>query len=531
MVSFMNILPVETVTHIVQYLSTSDANRFGQTCMRAYDITNCIVYKDNVPTRTKRGPVTWGVVTGQLRVIEMAVAAGADVSAHDWLFGFQYELGLTGRFNDQAMWWWGDEACKEGQGSPLHYAAMINNTEAAEYLLRHGASHSTSDNTNWSIDMCPCRVRHRREDDSAIAYLPLHTAACHGNLDVARVLLENGASVYKYCAKRHGNPSSHRWRIYNDPPLHHKMVDRGQSRLAMIELIARYSDGGLDDQDANGWCPLSRALQKPNNGDMIAKLVHLGAGRRPYKPYEYIELCLEVWNLENALALLESDLYSKGYPRPFVDVFFCALVAPLDWDDLDADWVFSTEFWEKWERPTAPLAKWDHDTVLEMPEEAIKRIVHVLIEKYGFDINTPLGGNGYTPLNFIIQLGNRTKLKFMFTLLVNLGARLDVADKHGHNPLIACLRTQYEYEYVDRALRKEYDKILPLLIRVSWHHNVDMDTEYTWEGKPEKLSSILKVKYRGWYPVKSLPNKLLWRSLNAHLSGIDEDNEAFAGHV
>ncbi|KAK3344741.1 hypothetical protein B0H65DRAFT_573074 [Neurospora tetraspora] len=85
MASFMNLLPVETVNHIVQYLGTSDANRFGQTCKGAYSITNPIVYKDNVPAKTKRGPVTWGVVTGQLRVIEMAVAAGADVSAPDSL--------------------------------------------------------------------------------------------------------------------------------------------------------------------------------------------------------------------------------------------------------------------------------------------------------------------------------------------------------------------------------------------------------------------------------------------------------------
>lgn len=122
MVSFLNLLPVETVNHITRYLGTRDANRSGKTCKGAYSIANPIVYKDHVPSKTKRGPVTWGVVTNQLRVIEMVVVAVADLTALDWLTCYQNELlsscqtefGIPGRYNGCNKLWPGDESRSEG---------------------------------------------------------------------------------------------------------------------------------------------------------------------------------------------------------------------------------------------------------------------------------------------------------------------------------------------------------------------------------------------------------------------------------
>ncbi|KAK3351117.1 ankyrin repeat-containing domain protein [Neurospora tetraspora] len=423
MVSFMDLLPVETVSHIVQYLGTGDANRFGQTCKGAYIITNPIVYKDNVPTKTKRGPVTWGVVTRQLRVIEMAVVAGADLWATDWLSCYQYELGLTGRFDDQYEWWWGDEASMQGRGSPLHYAAMINNAEAAEYLLQNSARHPRGDlEKDWSIAMCPCEVVNHEEWDGGVrAFLPLHTAACHGNLDVARALLERGASA------------SHHSDIYNNTLLH-SLVHKGPNRLAMIKLIASQPDVDINARDDDEATPLELALYEPNNGKIIAKLVQLGAIDTLPPHANLLRRCFTDRDLGNALALLEAGVYSHDHLRPVVDGLFCALVNPVSY----GQWTTTSNY--------GPLDSRARRVVREMPEELIARIVRIMIEKYDLDINTPLHDSRHTPLNFIIHLGNRTKLKFLVTLLINLGARLDVADQLGHNALVACLWASLESE-------------------------------------------------------------------------------------
>lgn len=188
----------------------------------------------------------------------------------------------------------------EGQGTPLHYAAMINSIEATEYLLQNGASHDGKLETNWSIDMCPCEVRWEDRDyERAFAYLPLHTAACHGNLDVVQLLLEYGASVYVQCAQKfHPMWLDSRSRysythVETGQPLLYSIIQKGQNRLAMTELIVRQPGTDIDIGDDDGRSALQLAVREPNNGKFIARLVQLGAADAFDPRYNHIARCLE----------------------------------------------------------------------------------------------------------------------------------------------------------------------------------------------------------------------------------------------
>jgi ankyrin repeat protein len=58
--------------------------------------------------------------------------------------------------------------------TPLHYAAMKGDVDAARHLLTNGADPSAPDDNGWT---------------------PLHFAAQEWRLDIARLLLEHGANV------------------------------------------------------------------------------------------------------------------------------------------------------------------------------------------------------------------------------------------------------------------------------------------------------------------------------------------------
>ncbi|KAJ4416737.1 hypothetical protein N0V85_002153 [Neurospora sp. IMI 360204] len=165
--------------------------------------------------------------------------------------------------------------------------------------------------------------------------------------------------------------------------------------------------------------------------------------------------------------------------------------------------------------------------VREMPEELIARIVRIMIEKYDLDINTPLHDSRHTPLNFIIHLGNRTKLKFLVALLINVGARLNVEDQLGHNALVACLWATSKSGKEDER-RRAYHDIIPLLIKASSHQNIDMDAEYIWIGKRRTLFKILRHYFSEWQPAKGLPNRVLWGNLYA--STFNEDDYTTAAY-
>ncbi|KAH7635821.1 hypothetical protein B0T09DRAFT_239099, partial [Sordaria sp. MPI-SDFR-AT-0083] len=209
-----------------------------------------------------------GVVTKQLQVVKKAVEAGADINTPDWLSCFHIP-----------EWSLAKAASKNANGSPLHFAALTNNLEAAGYLLQRGATLHNTGLANWALNMCSCHwVDETYYADQDYVALPLHTAVCHGSLQVAKLFLEHGASVHL-----HG-------------------INRYSAEAAEKQNLPIKSDQSL---------LINTALTKTHNTAVIAKLVEFGA-MEAWNQYSHLWLYRSIRNCmyDNVLAVLKAGLHA-----------------------------------------------------------------------------------------------------------------------------------------------------------------------------------------------------------------------------
>lgn len=515
----MDLLPIETVENIVQYLDTRQKKRFGQTCKGAYSLTNYIIYQDNVPEMSKRAPLTWGIVTHQVRVVQLALAAGADPNASDWLSLYYDKLPISHLFNTRWKCF-----TAQASGSLLHFAGIANNVKAAIHLLQHGAIHDEAAPSNWGNNMCPCYRQWQSREN--VKYLPLHTAACHQSIGVMRVLLNHGASVRRQCA-RLWDFGFHFWK----ETLLHSLVKLGPGHLAVIEMILQLPQSDINSL-IDGRTPLDSACDLPNNGEVIRRLMKVGArpswpnrAARDHGSKTAIARCLGQRSYENALVLLELDAYGfEDIQSATALLFFCA---------FSGNGAHSND-------SEYPVPDMSGEEITQF-----KRIISILVNKYGLDLNDCLFNGGDTALTYVIGLGNKTDLASLIPFLISSGARLDKRNNRDHNAIVSCLWTEALQPIVmsgppgngnNEALLLLKNKGPPfftairqallLLIQACREENIDMDARYhytrlrghTWVESWMCLWAILMSRFPDWRPSRQSTNQGLWDSLLEHVS-------------
>ncbi|KAJ4350698.1 hypothetical protein N0V85_009690, partial [Neurospora sp. IMI 360204] len=162
---------------------------------------------------------------------------------------------------------------------------------------------------------------------------------------------------------------------------------------------------------------------------------------------------------------------------------------------------------------------------------------------YGLKLNAPLFDkptNKDTPSEHLVG-GNCPMPEHLIQLLVDLGARLDVRNGEGHNPLVRCL--WMENDSITRAPKPKDQKkkarkgihgkeagssskprpiIRPQTIRAliqacAWA-NIRLDENYTWGRCELTLYQILEIRFTWRKPSEGLENnRALWKDLVRHL--------------
>ncbi|KAK3351116.1 hypothetical protein B0H65DRAFT_506580 [Neurospora tetraspora] len=481
MKSFLDLLPVEMVDNIVKFLSTRDANSFAQT------------------------------------FIKKAVEAGADINAPDWLSCFHIPKRYN---NDPNEWSLAKAASKDANGSPLHFAALTNNLEAAEYLLQKGATLHNTGLANWALNMCSCHYEDEDRVEPQGNYyedylaLPLHTAVCHGSLEVAKLFLEHGASVHLHSIRRHLAEAAAKQNhpIKSNDNLLHVLVWKGPDYLASIDLIAQSPDTDINAEEA---------YSRPHNTVVIEKLAEFGAIETCDRHSESwiiegcIYGCIHFGLYDNALALLKYCLHASD-----------SEVGRLIRSDAVLLFAKAVTFNARLE---------------EHHVKQVKQIIRMLVQDYGLELNTRLPHTCTekdTPLEHLIV--SSPMPEYLIQLLVDLGARLDIRNGEGHNPLVRCLwmeqsvtkaaqKTKARNKARKKGIREgaeagssgssiiRQQTIRALIQACSWA-NIRIDEKYTW-GKAElTLCRILEIRFPGWKPPEGLGNnRALWKDLVRHI--------------
>jgi ankyrin repeat protein len=126
--------------------------------------------------------------------------------------------------------------------TPLHWAARKGRLQVAQLLLRNGASLNAK---------------------SDLGYTPLLEAAYNGHTDVCRLLLDNGAEV---------NTTNN----YKNPPLHWAA---SKNHLATVELLVKRG-ANCEAKNKGGYTPLQLATGHGNTA--VAKWLSDWCHRGPH---------------------------------------------------------------------------------------------------------------------------------------------------------------------------------------------------------------------------------------------------------
>ena len=180
----------------------------------------------------------------------------------------------------------------------------------------------------------------------------------------------------------------------------------------------------------------------------------------------------------------------------------------------------------------------------------VKAVIRTLVQDYGLKLNAPLFNNSTnkdTPLEYLIG-ANCPRPEYLIQLLVDLGARLDLRNGKGHNPLVRYLWVEQSVtkapktpanKGIRKGVQPDYfvsssivrPQTLQALIQACKWANIRLDDKYMW-GKVElKLSWILQIRFPKWGEIPSPgwedpetfeSNRALWKNLDQYLSNSDE---------
>jgi len=137
------------------------------------------------------------VARGQEKVVKLLLENGADPDKGNVLYSaaLRGHTGISRMLIDNGA---DVNKLKKNGASPLLKAAINGHTEIAQMLLKHGANVDqavTSCDTRWRY-FGPSRTR-KCSDLRTLGATPLYRAAKRGNLDMVKLLVNNGANVGK----------------------------------------------------------------------------------------------------------------------------------------------------------------------------------------------------------------------------------------------------------------------------------------------------------------------------------------------
>ncbi len=190
-------------------------------------------------------PLTVAANWGHTSVAKLLIAAGADVNA--------FESGTRYNFN------------------VLHFSAEKGHTEIVKLLIVNGADIEAKVESILDTPLSRAVRKERKatvealismganvNTTNAIGSTPLHFAAISGNLDIVRLLLENGAEVN---AKTNGGD------LPGVTPIHAAAFE-GQTRIVELLLV---KGADINAVTQSGYTPLRRSVDQ---GDLVmAKLL------------------------------------------------------------------------------------------------------------------------------------------------------------------------------------------------------------------------------------------------------------------
>lgn len=199
---------------VSDHLNVSDLNSLARTCKMLYEICNWEVYKRDTRSDNPQA-LLWGVFSNQIRPMELAISQhGADINkvfrcpptsrhftneikavaiANGVNVSTTHITRVSFRGSDDVghkRWQyeggWISFDRRPSSWTALHFAALFNHVEAAEFLLQHGAD-------VWAV--CPRDGYFVLEGDNEPSLCtPLFTAIKTKSEEVAEVLLRHGAS-------------------------------------------------------------------------------------------------------------------------------------------------------------------------------------------------------------------------------------------------------------------------------------------------------------------------------------------------
>ncbi|KAM7216912.1 Ankyrin repeat-containing domain protein [Rhypophila decipiens] len=176
-------IPVEVMQQIASYLEDpKDFYALIRTNRWIYAAVHPALY--DIDTDFDCDSMFWTSSHGVLETLALAYDAGADLDMRGPIY-YHPKIGepLTDRSTYIAA-----------NGTPLHYAAKGGHVHVAQWLIDHDA-----DVKALSHGICNCGYEYEPDvedyHEDTPQWIPLHTALCYGQLNVAMLLIDHGSSL------------------------------------------------------------------------------------------------------------------------------------------------------------------------------------------------------------------------------------------------------------------------------------------------------------------------------------------------
>lgn len=254
-----SLLPTELVIQILgdDHLACRDRASLSRTCHLFHDISNPILYAQNLRL-AKSSCLFWAAKHGRLATLGRALAAGANVNTEACFADDDDDDDNDVNADDDAT----------TSTTPLHVAAKYGQTEAAEWLLDHGADIDAP-----SSLFCDALVVYWRQYFTPAwrpGWTPLFAALNQEHAATAELLVSRNAELT--------NSHTRRRRLFI-PALH---VAAANGMTSVIHLLARAPHFDVNSRDYSGNTALHYATQYwPHRHDQEARRAQDTAAASP----------------------------------------------------------------------------------------------------------------------------------------------------------------------------------------------------------------------------------------------------------
>ncbi|KAK4164302.1 hypothetical protein QBC43DRAFT_334508 [Cladorrhinum sp. PSN259] len=180
MASFIQ-LPTELKLQIGAYLDVPSLASIIKTSSENRKIFTELLYLLDATTTSSTGPraMTWGAITGNLTILELALSAGGPENINSLSYTTPQVLSRLDKTKLAQF--------PQRFGTPLHYAVISNQLQSAKWLLAHGAVFSLR---IGSQGLCKCQHTQRTRTVQDPWWFPAHLAMpqCYNRPEILQVI-------------------------------------------------------------------------------------------------------------------------------------------------------------------------------------------------------------------------------------------------------------------------------------------------------------------------------------------------------